>query len=1152
MELVRNFTQLNKGDAHLAGGKGASLGEMTQAGIPVPPGFVVLSESFEQFLRETDLVQEIDTILHKINHKEIHTVERASEDIRALILSRDMPQDIREEINRSFKELDTKYVAVRSSATAEDGMDHAWAGQLESYLNTTEEDLLTKVKLCWSSLFTPRAIFYRFEKGLHTTKISVAVVVQKMIESEVSGIAFSVHPVTEDHNQLIIEAGFGLGEAIVSGSITPDSYVVEKEPRKILDINISTQERGLYRTENASVEHGNNEWVTIPEPKASSQVLNEAQILELSEIILHIEKHYGFPCDIEWAYEAGKFYIVQSRPITTLSSSKSVAIDSDDLVDAFLNHMSGKQIEKQECNASIAVMGNVCDVVQPKYFNKYYSTPFDDFLLLQKDRGGIVFFSLEKYRKCSWDTFEKIFNLKSTFELSEYKDYCVVRDKVFELYKENNIPEDLSELTSYLEELFDLECKLLASTLFSEAMDHEIAYKMAEHLNIDNTENFLEYATLPAFESFIIWQDELLIQGKGERWMLSDYYGVPTTSEADKMLKDKLEAMDIPSVKQEIENQKKSTSENKNKIQEYRNSLDEDAAKLLEYIQISMELRDRRKEAIQKIVVLVVDAFTVLAKKFNLTYHDISFAHKSELPQLENDDFLKEIKVRKEKGAILLATPEGSRISAYEFDTAREKVVKTISYSATEIKGVVAQRGKASGTVKVILSEKDFPKFESGDILVTSMTRPEFVPLMKKASAVITDEGGITCHAAIISRELKLPCIIGTRTASLALKDGDMVEVDADSGVIKIISSSSSFDPTKIEWHKLMEQRNLFFVGLAFTDIESTEFNKIIGFELKHFLFKFEKGNWSTYKSNKEFEELYKHISNLIKTGNQRFIDLAKKGVEYNKEGARYIREHSLKPTEITLENFDKEYDLYCNILLYGVTIPWDVIGTIETMNKDEQSEYKSILDAFEPLRAESLYPDFEKGVLQKYRDEISRKHNIDLALLNLLTPQELRKSIESDSIPEESTLKKRFEYCVYWFNPTSNQIDFTFNDSIEQKIPVLQRLKVESTDTIKGTIAYKGVVKGRVRIVYEPQDCSLFEKGEILVSPSTNPSLMAAIQKCAGIVTDEGGMTSHAAIIARELKKPAIIGTKVATQLLNNGDMVEVDAEKGIVTIIK
>jgi len=248
-----------------------------------------------------------------VNHKDINSVEVASEKIQALIINAQISEKIASEIKTKFKDLDTEFVAVRSSATAEDGADNAWAGQLDSFLNTKEENLLEKVQHCWASLFTPRAIFYRFEKGLHTTKISVAVVVQKMVNSEVSGIAFSVHPVTEDRNQMIIEAGFGLGEAIVSGSVTPDSYVIEKEPRRIIDINVSSQTRALYR-----VETGGNEWLNIPEPKASSQVLNEKQILEFADLIMKIENHYGFPCDIEWAFEQDKFYIVQSRPITTL------------------------------------------------------------------------------------------------------------------------------------------------------------------------------------------------------------------------------------------------------------------------------------------------------------------------------------------------------------------------------------------------------------------------------------------------------------------------------------------------------------------------------------------------------------------------------------------------------------------------------------------------------------------------------------------------------------------------------------------------------------------------------------------------------------------------------------------------------------------
>jgi len=314
MEMIRDFKKITRSDAPIAGGKGASLGEMTQAGIPVPPGFVVLSSAFDKFLENSDLNVEIDSILHAVNHKEMRTVENASEKIKDLILKAKMPQDIKEEITKEFKKLKSQFVAVRSSATAEDSSSAAWAGQLDSFLNTTEKTLLANVQKCWASLFTPRAIFYRFEKGLHNNKISVAVVIQKMIESEVSGIAFSVHPVTQDRNQLIIEAGYGLGEAIVSGQITPDSYVIEKNPRRIIDKNISRQERGIYR----KLKEGGNEWRNIPKEKGGQQKLTEEQIMELSDLILHIENHYGFPQDIEWALENNKFYITQSRPITTL------------------------------------------------------------------------------------------------------------------------------------------------------------------------------------------------------------------------------------------------------------------------------------------------------------------------------------------------------------------------------------------------------------------------------------------------------------------------------------------------------------------------------------------------------------------------------------------------------------------------------------------------------------------------------------------------------------------------------------------------------------------------------------------------------------------------------------------------------------------
>ena len=312
MIYTRNFKQLSKTDISLAGGKGASLGEMIQAKIPVPPGFVVLAPAFDKFLEETGLGARIGVLLGTVDPLDANSVDQVSDRIRDLVLDADFPEDIAGEITKEFAGLKTNHVAVRSSATAEDSSASSWAGELESYLNTTKAELLGNVKKCWTSLFTPRAIFYRFEKKFDKIKVSVAVVVQKMVQSQVSGICFTVHPVTKDYGQMVIEAGYGLGEAIVGGMITPDTYVIDKKSAKITDKNISLQEKMIVKDKIGNIEKA------VAKPKQEKQKLIDAKILHLARICAKIEKHYGTPQDIEWSFADGKFYIVQSRPITTL------------------------------------------------------------------------------------------------------------------------------------------------------------------------------------------------------------------------------------------------------------------------------------------------------------------------------------------------------------------------------------------------------------------------------------------------------------------------------------------------------------------------------------------------------------------------------------------------------------------------------------------------------------------------------------------------------------------------------------------------------------------------------------------------------------------------------------------------------------------
>lgn len=312
MRFIKDLKEIDKKDIFVAGGKGSSLGEMAKIGVSVPPGFVVLASAFDRFLEETDINVEIDAMWDRINIKDTENIEENSEIVRSIILKKEFPAELRKEILSAFDKLGAENVAVRSSATAEDSKIDAWAGQLESYLYVIKDNLLENIQKCWASLYTPRALFYRVERGLDRKQVSVAVVVQKMVNSEVSGVCFTVHPVTKDADQMIIEACWGLGEALVQGILTPDSYVIEKSTMNLVDINVNIQEKQVVRGGKGIKTE------VVPEEMRKKQKLSEKQIKELADLCIKIENHYKNPQDIEWAFAKGKFYILQSRPITTL------------------------------------------------------------------------------------------------------------------------------------------------------------------------------------------------------------------------------------------------------------------------------------------------------------------------------------------------------------------------------------------------------------------------------------------------------------------------------------------------------------------------------------------------------------------------------------------------------------------------------------------------------------------------------------------------------------------------------------------------------------------------------------------------------------------------------------------------------------------
>ena len=665
--FIKTFQELSKNDTAIAGGKGASLGEMTKAGIPVPPGFVVLATAFDKFLEETDLDVEIEAFLHKVNHKDINSVERVSTQIRGLITKAEFSKDIAQDIVKAFIKLNAKFVAVRSSATAEDSTVASWAGELESYLNTTNANLLENVKRCWSSLFTPRAIFYRFEKKMHTTKVSVAVVVQTMIQSEVAGVCFTVHPVTKDYDQMVIEGGFGLGEAIVGGKITPDTYVIHKKDWEILDKNISQQTIMITRDKNINIEK------EVPKLKQGKQKLGDEKIIQLAQLCQKIETHYSHPQDIEWAFEKGKFYIVQSRPITTLPKHPFI-----------------------------------------RQFQKFFTRE-------------IPLIVIEYWHRGEYKELHKI--LKETTHFNP----LFVRNKnsLTDVYYDINNPD------TALQPLFDYFKK---NPNEFDQLSKEFKFKQKQISDLLN--------------NFKIRSFSELFDNIAEAWGYLPIWVQFGSADKNNVVADSIEK--------------------------------------------SYRLRDKFQEVEYKTGEVLLSA--IKNKYFKLEkYADVISAQEAINNAIPD---LIELKNRKD-GFVYFEGQIITRISKKDFAVRNqisfvEDLItigesdlhnKKIGDENTKfIKGKVAYPGLVRGRVRVIMSKDDLNTIQSGEILVTSMTTPEYIPALKKAAAFVTDEGGITSHAAVVARELKKPCIIGTKNATQRLKDGDLVKVDASKGIVKIIN----------------------------------------------------------------------------------------------------------------------------------------------------------------------------------------------------------------------------------------------------------------------------------------------------------------------------------------------------------------------------
>ena len=330
MRYVEEIANLSMADAEEAGGKGANMGEMVRANLPVPLGFVVLRDSYLESMSASGVADELNAA-----HREamLHAgdpgrFEEMCAAMKALVHKAGMSEEVRERILAAYRTMGPDcFVAVRSSATGEDGADASFAGMNETYTNIRgEADLIDAVQNCWASLFGPRVVAYRASRGFSADP-AMAVVVQQMIASERSGVAFTADPTTDATDRVVVEGAFGQGEVVVSGSVEPDTYVVAKENGEILSRRIGFKSFKIVRGPD-----GKDQRVELDEAQAEAVVLSDDEVREIADIAVRSERHAGSPQDTEWAIAGGKTYIVQTRPITTLSRAGSPAAEKHEVL----------------------------------------------------------------------------------------------------------------------------------------------------------------------------------------------------------------------------------------------------------------------------------------------------------------------------------------------------------------------------------------------------------------------------------------------------------------------------------------------------------------------------------------------------------------------------------------------------------------------------------------------------------------------------------------------------------------------------------------------------------------------------------------------------------------------------------------------------
>lgn len=772
-DYVYKLTDPNALDHTVVGGKAASLAKMIQEGFKVPGGYVVPGTVLNEVLKLNSLDTLVDQYLAANKQKDNDKLNEISTRLKRSLETAQLPKGLEhalDEIIQSTHEGDR--FAIRSSANVEDGSERSYAGLFETELNVKPNDLEKNVRKCWSSLFDVRTLIYG---ELDESSWSMGVVLQKMVIPSISGVGFSFNPVTHEHN-ILINACFGLGEALVSGEITPASYEYNRLSGETLKFTPSSQTKKLVANDTNT---SGITWVNHDEQ--DNNPITDEEVQTVCDSILQLEKAAGGPVDIEWVLDENRtFYLTQSRPVTTAKST------TDDiwrtLVTDYLRTVAHSPYRALKLN-TLPVLWT-----QPLNLSCGYSYQVvSPVLTIYKD--GVLNFYVnddDLYGFGSELAARSVCDSDLNVHISQH--YGVVKgmienlhDRYWDIHQSSD--DNLSFQLESLDACSQLFGQLLTATTISYIEDKALLHAAVVNKDI-GIDLIREAATCDTTFTSEIWTaidivdaDEKTCNLNKYRYVLSSYIEIATKEQ----VKAHFETIDQNNTRLEIDQAKLNTQSEKDRLDRIIEKCNVGEQNLIEFVQLAKEMREERKTYLIKLLVILYEAQERIKASWILD--GLYFVHEL----LQGYEYCRSLDVSsRENGYVALlpsSIPSSWQVTTEGVDQAIDLMEKSLlPKDANHIEGDSAFAGSVTGTAFVVNTIEDFETLQPSDdlILVINATRPEVVKYLNNFIGIVTNEGGITSHAATISRELKIPCVIGTQHATRLINSGDQIEVDSN------------------------------------------------------------------------------------------------------------------------------------------------------------------------------------------------------------------------------------------------------------------------------------------------------------------------------------------------------------------------------------